>query len=346
MPQITHDNHFVPQLYLKQWSKDRSRIWSYRTLVSHATVKKWELKPISGVAFHRDLYTTISNGEEIDDFEKWIESDFENPVKESLNKVIKDMPLIQSDWIKLARFLAAQDVRTPVSYLETIKRLQDTLPNIMQDTLEKSVKEMEKKVKEGNPLKPNPRAESLPSPFKRSLKVNVKPNPKSEGGGGVIEATITLGRLAWLENQQFILQKTAKALLNHKWSILKPANGLEWFTTDHPVVRLNYYKEGSYDLKGGWGKHNGNLFMPLSPNHLLFTQIGTELPDRIILSKEETSKFQKFIAERAFRWIFAKNQTPIIEHYRPRNVDLEKYKDEEALLKTWHEEQSFAEKDL
>jgi hypothetical protein len=275
-----------------------------------------------------------------------METEFENPVKETINKVIKDKPLKASDWIRLARFLAAQDVRTPTSYLETMKRLEETLPATMQDTLEKSVKELEKRVKEGSPLKPNQISENSPSPFKRSLKVNVKPNPKSEGGGGVIEATVTLGRLAWLENQQFILQKTAKILLNHKWSILKPANGLEWFTTDHPVVRLNYYKEGSYDLKGGWGKINGNLFMPLSPNHLLFTQIGAELRDQVTLSREETLRFQKFIAERAFRWVFAQKPITTVEKYRPREVDTEKYKDEETLLKTWHKEQSLAEKNL
>jgi hypothetical protein len=342
MSQITHDNHFVPQLYLKQWSRDRSRIWSYRILVSHQGVKKWELRPIRGVAFHRDLYTTVLNGEEVDDFEKWMETEFETPAQESINKVIQDKPLKPFDWINLARFLAAQDVRTPTSYLEARERWEKTLPTLLKNTLEETVKEMENTIKRENPLKVPDASNHL---FKKTLKVNITPDPTSPTRGGIIEAKITVGRELWLESQRFLLQKTAKALLNHKWSIVRPASGLEWFTSDHPVVRLNYYKEGSYDLKGGWGNPGGNLLMPLSPNHLLFTQIGSDVPDRFTFSREKTREIQRFIAERAFRWIFAKQPAEIIEKYRPRFVDSEKYKNEEELLKKWHDEQSSAEID-
>ena len=81
MRQITHDNHFVPQLYLKQWSDDGIHIWAYRILVSHENVPEWDYRPISGVAYQRDLYTSYDNGQEVDDFEKWLETEFENPVQ-------------------------------------------------------------------------------------------------------------------------------------------------------------------------------------------------------------------------------------------------------------------------
>lgn len=122
MPQITRDNHFVPQFYLKKWSKNGTHIWAYRTLVSHQSNPEWKLRAIRGVAFQRDLYTSIENGEEIDEFERWIESNYEQPVQESIQKVIKNKNLTNLDWECLALFVAAQDVRTPTSYLESMKR--------------------------------------------------------------------------------------------------------------------------------------------------------------------------------------------------------------------------------
>ena len=61
-----------------------------------------------------------------------------------------------------------------------------------------------------------------------------------------------VGRDLWLFGSVRLLTQTAKVLLEQKWSILRPPEGLEWFTSDDPVVRLNYYAENRYDFKGGW----------------------------------------------------------------------------------------------
>src|SRR5262245_19597065 len=132
MQQVTHNNHFVPQLYLKQWSDDGIHIWSYRILVSHKKVQEWSRLPISGVAYQRDLYTTYVNGGEVDEFEKWLEQEFESPVQESIKKVLKDEGLSTLDWERVATFLGAQDVRTPLSYLESMERWRKTLPDLVQ----------------------------------------------------------------------------------------------------------------------------------------------------------------------------------------------------------------------
>lgn len=340
MPQITHDNHYVPQLYLKYWSEDKSRIWAYRILVPHQNVKKWEHRAIRGVAYHRDLYTVIRNGQEVDDFEKWLEVDFETPVQEVINKVIKEKHLKNIDWVKLARFLAAQDVRTPTSYLEMVQRWESILPDALDKALEKGAKKLENIILKQEIVEAENVSNNL---LKNIINVQVKQNPNREEGGSIIEANIVAGRALWIENQKLLLRETSNVLLNHKWSIVKPAKGFEWFTSDHPVVRLNYYKEDSYDLKGGWGNTKGNIFMPLSPYHLLFTQVGSDLADQIILSPEKTREIQKIIAERSFRWIFAKQPISVVEKYRPRHIDSELFKTEEEQLRRWHFEQSSAE---
>ena len=42
-PEITHDNHYVPQFYLRNWSTDGLRVFTYRLLASHPNVPLWEL---------------------------------------------------------------------------------------------------------------------------------------------------------------------------------------------------------------------------------------------------------------------------------------------------------------
>ena len=172
MQQITHDNHFVPQLYLKQWSDDGIHIWAYRILVSHENVPEWEYRPISGVAYQRDLYTSYDNGQEVDDFEKWLETEFENPVQGSITKVLKGNRLSAIDWEHLAKFLGAQDVRTPLSYLESMERWNKSLPKLLEKTLEESVHRVEHKQNLG---KDNQSSEKDNPLFKKTLKVEIHP---------------------------------------------------------------------------------------------------------------------------------------------------------------------------
>lgn len=341
MNQVTHDNHYVPKVYLKQWSDDSLHVWAYRLLVSNENVPDWQHRSMDKTAFLRDLYTEIENGEEIDEFEKWLEFEFENPVQKSIRKVLKDNPLSSRDWELLASFLGAQDVRTPQSYLESTERWERTLPDLMQKTLDNSVRKLEDEEFRKN-IKVSSNDES--SLFNGVLEIKVVKSSETENGQGYIQAEITTGRKLWLQSQRLVLTKTIKALKEHKWCIVRPARGFQWFTSDHPVVKLNYYGNGSYDLKGGWGRKGGNIFIPLSPRHLLFTQIGDDLPDRLTLTSEQTNQFQRLIAERAFRWLFAREPLSFIHKIRPRHVDPEAFKDEEEQWGNWHEIQKQAEK--
>jgi len=341
MNQVTHDNHYVPKVYLKQWSDDSLHVWAYRLLVSNENVPEWQHRSMDKTAFLRDLYTEIENGEEIDEFEKWLEFEFESPVQKSIRKVLKDNPLSSRDWELLATFLGAQDMRTPQSYLESTERWERTLPDLMQKTLDDSVRKLEDEEFRKNTEVSSNDESSL---FNGVLEINVVKSSETENGQGYIQAEITTGRKLWLQSQRLVLTKTIKALKEHKWCIVRPARGFQWFTSDNPVVKLNDYGNGSYDLKGGWGRKGGNIFMPLSPRHLLFTQIGDDLPDRLTLTSEQTNQFQRLIAEGAFRWLFAREPLSFIRKIRPRHVDPEAFKDEEELWGNWHEIQKQAEK--
>ena len=67
--QVTHDNHYVPQFYLKNWSMDGKTVQVYSVLVSNKAVPLWEEKSISRIASLNDLYTRVEGEMPIDDFE-------------------------------------------------------------------------------------------------------------------------------------------------------------------------------------------------------------------------------------------------------------------------------------
>lgn len=340
MQQLKHEQHFVSQLYLKNWADNKNRIWSYQLLVPRENFPKWKHLPIGGVAFHRDLYTVITNGQEDDSFERWIESEFETPVRESLVKAVNDKKLTNHDWNRLALFLAAQDVRTPTNYFESTERWNRELPKVLDNTLNKLVQILEEHFREGKPIPQVPPNTKL---LNQVFDVSITTNTVPEKNMGEIRAKVVAGRRLWVETQRLLLTKTSQVLLKHKWSIVEPASGMSWFTSDHPVLRLNYYEPGKYDLRGGWGREGGNLIMPLSPRHLLYTQIGSDAQDRFAFSIEKTYEIQKFLAERAFRWIFAHKKLPGVVKLRPRYVNLKEFNNEEEQWRKWHQEQNLAE---
>ncbi|PKN93083.1 MAG: hypothetical protein CVU44_11680 [Chloroflexi bacterium HGW-Chloroflexi-6] len=340
MNQLKRNNHFVPQMYLKNWGDSSNHVWAHRLLVPRNNFRQWEYQPIGGVAYQRDLYTVISNRQEDDTFERWIDAEFETPEQESLSKVINNKQLTNHDWHYLSLFLAAQDVRTPTNYIESTERWTEKLPQLLDSALADTVRVLDEHYHEGKPLL---QESSVTQFFGKVVDVTITPNAIPEKDLGEIHAEISIGRKLWIESQRHLLTNTAKVLPTHKWSIAEPAKGMSWFTSDHPVLRLNYYGDGSYDFKGGWDKEGGNLIMPLSPNHLLFTQIGSDFPDRFTFSIDKTYEIQKFLAERADRLIFAHKKLPGVLRLRPRYVNLSQFIDEEEQWKNWHQEQSSAE---
>ncbi|MCX6082403.1 MAG: DUF4238 domain-containing protein [Chloroflexi bacterium] len=336
---FTHDNHFVPQFYLQHWSQGGKKVYRYDILVPHESIPVWKHSPIKSSAYFRDLYTSIHDQEESDEFEKWIKKEFEDPAKPVLDKVAKDENLSKAEWEKLIRFVALQDVRTPTAYFESAERWRKTLPGLIEDVLQKSIKKLESAAKNRSVIikKANNQKSFLDEVIKGRIISEEKEGEKDEHQ---LEATVLAGRQLWLYQQKLLLIKTVKALLGHSWSIFYPSAGAEWFTSDHPVVKLNYYN-GTYDFGGGWGRSKTNIFMPLTPTHLLFTQIGDkDIPDRKVLSTEKTMVFQNFIAKRAGMWIYASKPLKEVEQLRPRVVDKDIFDKVLEQQNNWHVNQS------
>jgi hypothetical protein len=159
---------------------------------------------------------------------------------------------------------------------------------------------------------------------------------------------MVVGRGVWLFAMRSILAGAgAQALHNHRWSILAPHDGLEWCTSDDPVILLNYYGAGRYDFGGGTGSNGTEIFLPLSPRHMLYTRIGKRPPPRGgKFSQEDTKKLRRIIAEHAYGMILVRSPDEEIPSIRPRVENEEQFRNEQLSWQSWHEEQNAAEQQL
>lgn len=335
------DNHFVPHAYLKRWAASDKRIWSYRILVSHPDVEPWKRRSIRGVAYHAHLYTRLAAGRETDEIERWLDSEFEAPAEEALRKATSDERLTPDDWERLIRFVASQDVRTPARLLEHLARQSATLQGLLDGTLKHSVEKLQAAHDAGETISVIPSADSEYLPFRVTTEI------APDADFGLLKGEIINGRALWLFNIRHLLTKTLKVLHQHRWTILSPPLGMKWFTSDDPVIRLNFERAGKYDFKGGWGSIGSEILLPLSPHHLLYTHIGKRPPRRgERMSSDQAFWVRRCIAEHAHRMIFAAEPEADVSSLRPRVVSAEILRHENEQWQKWHEEQTAAEREL
>jgi hypothetical protein len=335
------DNHYVACMYLKRFETAPGQVLTYPILVAHERVPLWRRRSIKGIAYRAHLYTRIVATGQTDEFETWLNEEFETPAEEPLRKVTEDMRLTPSDWQRIIRFIAAQDVRTPARLFESTQRWNKDAPTILEETLQESVRKLELAKSRGDEIElaRAPNSEYLPV----KITSTIKPGEKF----GEIKAEMIVGRGLWLFNIRTLLTGTLKMLLGQKWSILKPPEGISWFTSDDPVVRLNYYGENKYDFEGGWGNPGTEILLPLSPHHLLYTKVGHPRPARgTIVNRGEAKMFRRLIAEHAHRYIFSKSADADIPKLRPRTIDAARLRDENEQWSRWHDEQTRAEQEL
>jgi hypothetical protein len=193
----------------------------------------------------------------------------------------------------------------------------------------------------------NQKIQVTQTPFTEYFPLRVTTNIVEGQEEGHLRAETIAGRGTWLFSIRHLLAKAAKVLHQHRWTILSPPEGMTWFTSDDPVIRLNFNSVDNYDFRGGWGSQGTEIFMPLGPRHLLYAQVGKRPPSKgSKFSCEQTALIQRFIAEHAHRTIFAAEQDMDILRLRPRIVDPEQAKDERMQWEKWHEEQTAAERAL
>ena len=320
---------------LRRWSTDGTHVFAYRVLVSSDKVPEWRRRSIRGVAYRRDLYTVFAGGRELDDVEKWLSSEYEQPGLEAIDKLIRGARLSPTDWMGMVRLVAVQDVRTPLSFMESLRRWNTQIPEMLNNVMTKSLERLEAARKKGVTLTENAERNE----FSDLLEVSIEPPTGPESDQAVVRAEVPVGRRLWVASMRHLLTGPVERLCRHRWSVAEPSGDVEWPLSDHPALKLNYYKDGRYDFGGGWDNAGSEIMMPVSPRHLLYVKVGSKAPNRFAFSPDHTRLVQRFLAERAHRWVFGTRPLEWVNKVRPRTVNAQAVKDEAAAWEAWHRDQ-------
>lgn len=336
---ITHKNHYLPCVYLKHFANAQGTTSTYRLLVSRPRVKEWHSDHISAVGYHRDLYTRFILGTETDDFELWLNKKFETPAESVLAKVHTNEEIGNPEWDILVEFLACQRVRTPAFFKKMLPRWHQLVPLVLNKTVaEVDAAILWSKITGEAPIV------TQEAPTLKDFPLKVQREDVPEEKVVRFRTEIAVGRSLWLSTMNLLLTHSIRFLHNHHWSIFHGAPGMNFFTSDDPVIQLNYRTHLDYDFNGGWGSKGTEILFPLSPRHIMYTKIGDRFPPRgLLLTESETDRFRQMIAKHAHRYIFALKEDAEVPNLRPRAVNPDLVEFEKKQWQHWHQEQIAAE---
>lgn len=340
MAKPTTWNHWVPQWYLWRWSSDGNAVQTYETLVPHPRYPTWERRSVRSIAAAENLYTSSRNTGEPDAFEKYLKTEIEEPALEAIDKAARGVSLSGREHDRLTRYAVALDQRTPSAYFEHLTRWNRDMPALIRSTLDKSVRELERMAKAGEKLpEPAPEADRFPA--------RVRVRRANGAGRAEVGLSVTLGRELWLWAMKHAVEHTAPKVIaagGIRWSTIEPRSGTLWFTSDHPLLRVNYYGDGKYDFGGGWGFKGSELALPLSPTALLYAKVGEPFPQHFCMERGAALTLQWLLARRAYHAVYHIEAWSRIESLRPRHVDRAAYADRKDQLLRWHENNLDAER--
>lgn len=301
-------------------------------------MRVWEDRSIKSLAVRRDLYTSVAEGRESDRIERWLNQEIETPALPVLDRLCKMQSLNVTERKTLARYIAALSARSPLYYSEHTRIMAENIGGVLDATVKESLKRIEEAQKVGKRIETRPDA----GRGFRSIAFKIhRERPQPE-----LEVSVVIGRELWLDSIEHVVNHVSAVLESHDWQVFRPYGGWTWYTSDNPVVRLNYYPNGTYDFKGGFANPGGELLLPLSARHLLYTHIDRPRSDYTELSLEHTIGLKRCIAQNAFRWIAADSRTRNAEWFMPRVVHLAKYNAEENAWKEYNKDQANAELNL
>lgn len=334
MDNLKKDNHYVSQFYLKNFSFNGKEVYVYRTLVSHEKVPVWNKQSIKSIGKQPHLYTQIVHGEESDEIEDYFERKYETPVQEAYYKAINDKKLNSIDWNNLIKFIASQILRTPSAFINHMELMDKIVPNTLENTANKISSKLKDNTFGINTAYEEDKKYAF---FKENFPFNIEIDEENK----TVKVGAIIGRKSWLVSAQHVLMRLTPVLLSHKWSIVNVHKDIELFTSDDPIICLNYYDRGKYDFKGGWGNLNSEIIFPISPSKFVYTKVGNKkIKSKSYLNYEMSEMIKSFIAKHSYRYIYSKTEQKYMKKYRERIIDEVIYKNESEAWKNWHKEQS------
>lgn len=335
--QSTRDNHYVPKMYLKQWSTNGHSILTYRLLVHHKNEPLWERTSIKRTACWTDLYTQ-HNQDKLDEVEHYFGT-VETETAPILKKISLGKILSANETATLVEFLIIQKARTPAA----MKEHESFLDRYFVEVAGESVRKAQQSIQNGRHRsisREKLAEETLPFPLQP---INIDINSEKRE----VRVEALRGRASFLAGiHSLISGQVATWLRNQNWVIATMPIGDTLPTSDNPVTVFAFNRENGEIMLNPPLKQNGCcVFFPLDPRHALFTEIGS---DPIALANFAPDSYQancfiRAIVINAFRYVYAKEKISNIETIRKRIVNPEIAEAEKFFISQWDKTQRRAE---
>jgi hypothetical protein len=316
----TRLNHFVQRAYLGRWADGGQTVQEYKIVVPSDNYPEWRPLPIRSAGSMRDLYSVEHPDLDLDHYEKWLNEYVEQPAQEALEKVGDERGLTRRDLEHLVRYAFAQSVRTPKDYIAYQEKASEIVPGLLSDSLMRAARQKASLAV----------AAPLAAPVDEALPLTVTREPVADGRV-LVRAEFTVGTGSWLASRKRMIREYPPRFMHHRWQVLRAHESTEWFTSDHPVLRLGYFADRPHGFEAGWMQRGADIIMPLSPRHLLHTQVGSAHRNPPELSAEKTFEMQGLLAQNARRSIYARVPIPRVRWFRERVVNAEAFEEERKL---------------
>lgn len=316
--QVARDNHYVPQFYLRRWSRDGTTVLDYSTVVHDARQREWKRTQIKGTAVWRDLYTQHNYAGINDAVERFFSDEIETEALPAFEKAMRPEEMSARDKESLVNYLISQLFRTPKSMRRTAEIIRREFASTAEEAVGNAVRSIENGRFEGVEKRDESVTTTLGIFPDTPLKIDINRNDCT------VRAATTVGREQFLASiDHHYHGKVGNVLRSYFWKVITVPDGISLPTSDNPVVICHPEMPGKTGFEIGIGNLGTIVLLPLDEGHALFTQVGASLNQ--ICSYEPNEKVAKYLIQsiilNADYHVYAKSEIPNIARIRQRRVD-------------------------
>jgi hypothetical protein len=302
MNNLSRKNHFLPQLYLKAWENERSKIWVHRGFVSRKSVPLWSEKSVSRFGYVENLFVFQppgSNGE-TDAVEKYFNIEFENESTDIIRKLIVGKQLQADDLSTLIDFAVSLYARSPdrlLAGLDIVDNALDKFPAVFFATVF------------GKADSANHLYESKTKPHVLPISTDFNPvegvSVIAQGDNYTdVQFDFHVGK----EALPYIIESglnAAQVLHTYRWRVVDFPPDISVPVSANPVTILSVLPNNKLSLNNGLASPGAMIIVPISPHQTLYTKVGETNPDTEF-TNEQLSDLARGIARNS-RFFVASN---------------------------------------
>lgn len=325
---VCRDNHYVPQLYLRNWGTD-NKVFVHRLLVPHEKYPEWEHCAIKNTAYIDNLYVRIEDGAEYDDFEIDFNRQVETPAKPVLDKICAEQKLTPADWRILCDYITAQYVRTPSFYHFVAEWGKKEVPK----TVDSVLAGVAEKVEWSPTVQAGPdRTRLLP------LELSVSKSPDDQSNT-YLKVTTVIGKNLWLYTINHTLSTDSpvrQAFRKMKWSVVTAPTGIVWPTCDTPVIIAETDQHGNLHVTNGYGIADRAIVFPISPHKVLLATHKRTFDWRFEADIFLAQQIKNAIVNNALMYVYSSIKDSEVMTIRNRFVDETEFRRQQEQYAEWY----------